>query len=269
MYNPEARSRRRTKLRMGRMQGGVTLIELMVSTTIGILVIGAAMASMLLSRTASTTISDISQLQQQGARALRIMGTQIRQVGSVELVPSPGLTAVAFSSAFNGFNGGGAAVAGIDGAEGAPDTVSVSNQPATTPRVEAQNRDCLGNNAPPGLAGIRLDSTFFLARNGELKCQGAGSSGAQAIAANVADLQAWYRVKIAGTNIQRLTAAEVTQADLWAAVRSVEICLDLQGNETGYPGASVYTNCNGMAAQNNGRLHLLLRNVFDLRTQGS
>jgi len=62
----------------------------------------------------------------------------------------------------------------------------------------------------------------------------------------------------------------VTAANLWGMVRSVEICLDLKGAEaTGDQPAKSYLNCNGEQVPHNGVLHMLFRNVFDLRTQGA
>jgi len=240
-----------------RRQHGVTLVELLVGLVIGLLVVTAAITTMLLSRTTAAAVSDMTQLQQQGSFALRMFGTQARQAGSVELTGENDLGAVSFDSTFTGFNGTGVAVSGTEGIGGAPDTVSFSNQPST-----ALARDCLGNTA-----GARMDSTFSVVK-GNLRCQGA-SGLPQPLVENVADFQVWYRVKTSPNSIRRMTAEEVDDAKLWNAVRSVEICLDLQGTETGDHGRSTHVDCDGKVVPRKGLLRVLFRNVFDLRTRGT
>jgi type IV pilus assembly protein PilW len=254
---------------MRKAQRGVTLVEMLVGLMIGLLVIGAAITTMLLSRSTAAVVSDISQLQQQGSFALRMLGMQARPAGSLELTPTPGVTTapgmtpVAFDSAFTGFNGTGVAVYGTEGASGKPDTVSFSYQATGT-----LARDCLGD-IPSGGAGARIDSTFSLdGDTNSLRCKGVSGQN-QPLAANVADLQVWYRVKSSPDTIQRMTATGVAAADLWSAVSSVEICLDLQGVEKGNPSAPNYIDCNGATVQGKGVLHQVFRNVFDLRTQGA
>ncbi len=266
MYNPEVTLRRARRSSARRRQRGVSLIEMLVGLTIGLLVIAAAIGTMVLSRSTAALVSDLSQLQQQGSYALRVIGMQVRQAGSLELIQTPGLTTVSFNAAFTGVKGSGTVATGIEGADGAPDTVSFSNQPSTT-LTTTQSRDCLGNTIPATLTGIRMDSTFSVSGS-ELRCLGV-SATPQPLIGNVADFQVWYRVKTSDTGIQRLNADEVTVATLWDSVRSVEICLDMQGNETGNPASGTYANCNGATTQRNGRIHLLFRNVFDFRTQGS
>ncbi|SCK52526.1 type IV pilus assembly protein PilW [Variovorax sp. HW608] len=245
-------------------QKGASLIELLVGLTIGLLVIAAALGTLLISRGSSVAITEMSQLQQQGSYALRVIGVQFRQAGSVELMQAAS-GAYAFSSAFTGFGGGPTVVTGKEGANGLPDEVSVSNQPSAV--LATQRRDCLGRET----TGDRMDSTFFV-RNAQLYCRGSDPK-AQAIIGNVADFQVSYRVKTdAGT--QSLAADKVKAANLWSSVSAIEICLDLQGTDNSNPQAGTYQTCRvdgsgtPVRASRDGRIHLVYRNVFNLRTQG-
>lgn len=246
-------------------QQGLSLVESLIGLTIGLMVIAAALATLLLSRGASVSISELSQLQQQGSYALRMIGVQLRQAGSLDLAPTAA-GRFAFNGSFVGFGGGPTVVSGTDGAGSASDQVSVSNQPST--ELASHRRDCLGTEVH---AGDRIDSTFFV-RNEQLYCRGLAPQ-AQAIIGNVADFQVAYRVRTA-SGTQAMTATEVAQAQAWSSVSAIEICLDLQGNEGGSPVAGTYLTCrrdsNGAlaSAQRAGRIHLIYRNVFDLRTQG-
>lgn len=236
---------------------GISLGELLVGLTVGLMVIASAIATLGISRATSASVSDLSQLQQQGSYALRIIGMQVRQAGSIEVVQNAG-------NGLYGFNAAPAsalsspAVSGIDGGDTGTDTVSVSYQPGLK---DSQGRDCLGES----ISGVRAEGTF-LVQNAELRCKTAGKN--QALISNVADFQVWYRVRSASGDTQRMTATQVKEAALWDSIKSIEICLHLVGNETGHPDSSRLPGCQNESASRNGRLHLVFHNVFDLRSQG-
>lgn len=240
-----------------RMQGA-SLIELLVGLTVGLMVIAGAIATLQISRAVSTSVSDLSQLQQQGSYALRIIGMQIRQAGSVELARNADSGLFSFNDA-PGSTLLFSAVSGTDGIGSSADTVSVSHQPASK---ATQGRDCLGEL----IDGLRAEGTFFV-QNAELRCKTAGKN--QALIANVADFQVWYRIRSAPGATQRMTAMQVETAALWGSVKSIEICLHLVGNEAGYTDSKSLTGCQNQQTTRNGRLHLVFRNVFHLRSQGA
>jgi type IV pilus assembly protein PilW len=241
----------------------VSLIELLVGLTLGLMVVAAAIGTLIVSRTASGVVGDLSQLQQQGSYALRVIGIQMRQAGSVAPVKDPISLLYSFDDTFIGFGGSSSVVTGLDGTGISADTVSVSNQPLDGD-PDTRPRDCLGEKA----SGARIDSTFWVDGDAhELKCKSGAKN--QALIGNVADFQVWYRVLAAASTTRRMTAKQVDAAGLWSSVKSIEICLDLQGDEAGQPEVGSYANCQGADAPRGGRLHLVFRNVFDLRTQGT
>lgn len=246
-----------------RYQGGVSLVELLVGLTLGLMVVAAAIGTLIVSRTASGAVGDLSQLQQQGSYALRVIGMQMRQAGSVTLVKDTTSALYSFSDTFIGFGGTSRVVTGSDGAGSSADTVSVSNEPLDG-NHDTRPRDCLGEKA----SGARIDSTFWVDGNTrELKCKSGAKN--QALIGNVDDFQVWYRIQSAGSSTQRMAAQQVDAAGLWGSVKSIEICLDLRGDEAGQPDVGTYANCLGIESPKNGRLHIVFRNVFDLRTQGT
>jgi type IV pilus assembly protein PilW len=251
--------------RLAQRQRGVSLIELMVGIVLGLLVVMAAIGTLMVSRAASATVGDITQLQQQGSYALRVMGLQFRQAGSID-IESRELTGLyLFKNDYTGYEGNGLSITGADGAGAAPDTVAVSNQPASA--LPTQRRNCLGDAAD---AAASMDSTFTVS-GAELSCKTKSEKTVQnqALIRNVADFQARYRV-LEGTATRSYTATEVSAADLWGSVKAVEICLDLQGDSLDDAGASgSYVNCQGISTARAGRLHVVLRNVFDLRPRGT
>lgn len=246
-----------------RHQGGVSLVELLVGLTLGLLVVAAAIGTLIASRSASGTVGDLTQLQQQGSYALRVIGVQMRQAGSITPIKNSTSALYSFNDTFIGFGGTSRVVTGSDGAGTSADTVSVSNEPLDG-NPDTRPRDCLGEKAN----GVRIDSTFWVDDDThELKCKSGAKN--QALIGNVVDFQVWYRIRSAGSNTQRMAAKQVDAAGIWSSVKSIEICLDLRGDEAGQPDIGIYTNCQGVESPRNGRLHNVLRNVFDLRTQGT
>lgn len=261
MFNLDGLVRRARGRTATRRHHGASLVELLVGLTVGLMVIAGALVTLETARSTSASISDLSQLQQQGSYALRVLGTQIRQAGSVEPVQSAHNGLFSFNDATGAAPASSefAAVSGSDGGSAKTDTVSVSHQQAST---ASQGRDCLGEL----VSGLRAEGTFFVDNN-ELRCKTARKN--QALISNVADFQVWYRVRTAPDATQRMTADQVKAAALWRSVKSIEICLHLTGNQGGHPGSENVTGCLGESTSRNGRLHLVFHNAFDLRSQGT
>lgn len=238
-------------------QRGVSLVELLVGLTIGLLVIAAAIGTLVVSRGAASAVSDISQLQQQGAFALRVLGSQLRQAGAIELVESASTPGVF------GFNDPvDAMVGGVNGATGASDTLIVRYQPATLP---SQRRDCLGNKIPADRTTV--PATFTVNSKSELVCLGVDKS-AHAVIGNVDDFQVAYRVNTGTTDVpafRRLTADQMTTSEHWRRVKAIEVCLDLKGSDPLPDAGGTFTDCHESNVSLGGKVHLVFRNVFDVR----
>ena len=272
MSNPEILSRARGGGM--RHQQGASLLELLVGILLGLLVIGAAISTLMVSRATSGTIGDISQLQQQGSYAMRVMGTQLRQAGSIDITDDDTPELYMFKNNYAGLTSDRLNITGSDGPGTAADIVSVSNQPAGA--LPTQRRNCLGDEVVVSVANS-MDSTFTVDSSNPsrktLTCRSrSGASNAlqtQPLIGNVADFQAHYRV-VNASGTQSLTATQVEAANLWSNVKAVEICLHLEGETRG--DATVdgnYINCQGTSTARAGKLHVVLRNVFDLRPQGA
>lgn len=68
-----------------RRQRGISLIEILVGLTIGLLIVGVALGAVQISRQLAGTTSEASKLQQQASHVLRIVGNQVRQAGALQL----------------------------------------------------------------------------------------------------------------------------------------------------------------------------------------
>ena len=286
-----------THLKNPSRQRGATLIELLVGLSIGLLVIGVAMATLIVSRGVSGSVSDASGIQQQGAYILRTIGQQLRQNGSLYLNPDPAgvastdvLSAVVFEIKADAHDGGNSfdqdsTLVGGDsslttGFRRYQDNVFFADN-ATTSVVGTDflARNCIGlpaNTKPDE----RVESIFTLV-NDSLLCGGNGSS-AQPIAQNIAQFHLTYIVQIAdvtGPKLQYSKGSDMPATateEAWRRVQGVQVCFVLYGSEpVNIPAGSSYVDCQGdsvdittLTGQRKDRMHLLFRNTFQLRSQG-
>lgn len=267
-----------------RRQGGMTLIELLVGLSIGLMTIAVALGALVVARGVSGTVSEASQMQQQAAYGLRIIGQQLRQAGSIRLNlafskdidNSPGVTIdpadpVAFEIGFD-------RVAGTLGADN-DFALRVGYQNYTEAVVGQANpqsllRDCLG--LQPSAAVIASNFAFVRAAQaatGELQCVGATGT-AQTILSNVADFQVRYflqNVTGAAPTVRYATAADV--GTNWPAVIGVEVCFEIVGEEIIDTAGATYRNCSWKTGDTEtsmgNRMRMVFRNAFQLRTQGA
>ncbi|WP_052223986.1 PilW family protein [Comamonas testosteroni] len=270
-------------------QQGVTLLELMVGIAIGLMVVAVALGALMASRSISGTVSDATGIQQQAAYAMRVIGQQLRQAGSIylNLDNASGLSSAIAASTPVAFEASAAASGSGNSFTPATDTLSGTSSSLTigyrryteavfnNTAAQSLVRNCLGGPADTS-TDQRLESIFTFT-NGRLQCAGNGST-AQPIVQNVADFQVRYLLQDnsapGNTRIQYLSAAALGTEN-WAKVQAVEVCLVLYGDEViDMPAGSSYTGCNGavdmttLTGTRTRRMHIAFRNVFQLRSQG-
>ena len=275
-------------------QRGVTLVELLVGLTIGLLTIAVAMGALMVSRGVSGTVSDASGIQQQAAYAMRVIGMQVRQAGSLRLNLNPGtstaaepyLAAVGFETTIP------PASSPLEGFDPAQNTINGTASPVsltlgfrrytepvfTNAAEQSLSRNCLGGPDDSTTSDQRLESIFAL-NGSELRCNGNGA-GAQPIVQNVANFQVRYQLQDNTTTpgistLKSVDASGVSSTD-WGKVQAVEVCLVLYGDESiELPTGSNYTDCDGttvdmstLTGPRARRMHVAFRNTFQLRSQG-
>jgi type IV pilus assembly protein PilW len=263
-------------------QRGVTLIELLVGLAIGLMTIAVALSALMVSRGISVTVSDASQMQQQASYALRVIGLQLRQAGSIRLnlayaVPTATASApqvfnaadpVAFDSAFDRDTGALGAVNSMPLSIGYQNYTEQVNAGAA---AQSLLFDCQGRQP----SGAVVQSNFQLVRavgatTGDLQCTNADGT-VQTVIGNVADLQVVYLLQTApasggAVTVRRVDAA--TAATAWPSVVAVEVCFELVGETPMDSAGGTFVNCGGATTALGDRLHMVFRNTFQLRTQG-
>jgi len=248
-------------------QNGVTLIELMVGIAIGLLVIAVALGALMVSRGVSGTVSDVSDIQQQAAYAMRVIGMQTRQAGSlrvnldaegntktespynvsvaIEIAPPPELSAS--SPIFNAENPE-HIVAGTT----SPDSFRVGYRRYTEPvfvdnaAEQSLSRNCLGGPADSS-TDQKIENIFWLDDQNQLRCLGNEGNenflalpppirAGQPLLRNVASFQVRYLLQDNRTTpgtptISKVDATAITTVADWARVQGVEVCFVLYGTE--------------------------------------
>lgn len=272
-------------------QHGVGLIELMIGITIGLLTVAVALGALMVSRGVSGTVSDASQLQQQAAYAFRVISLQLRQAGSLRLNPAPQKTLsstvtvdiadpVAFETEVAGFDPAKDTLSGTDAPGTGEFKLTMGYRNYKEPLYafaaeESLQRNCLGETNSDALIQSKfvLDTTL-----NRLRC--AGSGAAQPFAENVANFQVRYLLQdVSSTpgNPQISYVNATTVGTDWRRVQGVEVCLVLYGVESiDMPAGTSYTDCDGSTAVDMTtltgtrakRMHMVFRNVYQLRSQG-
>lgn len=247
-----------------RSQRGVTLIELMVGLTIGLLVVLAATGTIVLNRTSANTVSDTAAVTSQANNVMRQIAYLVRQAGAFELQPTD-TGAAAASQVFNLADPASTApvaVTGVNGTSGASDEVTFG----FANRGAAVTRDCLGNLT--NTIHAQVPNRFFV-NAGNLNCQGLAGNAAQSMAQNVEDFQVLYLTEV-GAGLQWLDAAQVIAlgATTWNRVVAVDLCLQIRG-EVNHGSLLVgnYVNCANTQTAHSNFFRVVLRQTVQLRNR--
>lgn len=261
-------------------QRGVSLIELLIGLVIGLLVVVAAMGSLVYTRTASLLIGDSTSLQQEAATAFRTIGSVARQTGARHLEDAPGAGRVVFNPRYAGYGvrpdtRHPLSIRGTDGASNKPDTLEIRRD---TGVWEAEGIDCLGEatnkgSSPKGAAESdetnEITNAFSVVAD-RLRCDGSGpTKGAYGVVSGVEDFQVWYGLQ-EGSVLRYVTATALNGVtpSPWDRVVALRVCLRLVGESRNQPGADTI-GCLGETIENDGRLRRAFSRVFHLRNLGA
>jgi type IV pilus assembly protein PilW len=241
-------------------QRGFSLIELMVGLTIGLLVVLAAIGSLVFTQVTSSVVDDSARLQQKADAVFRNMGFHVAQAGAFNLATAPSaassapeLAKVVFSANYTGFNTSPVGVIynfhGLEGASNTPDTLRVSYE------ADSVSRDCLGYQP----SGTNVDNEFTISGT-DLMCKGATGASAQSIADGVEDMQVLYGVQVGLPGAEQYQFYKASDIVDWTNIQAVQVCLQIVGDSKGNPQPSsfVLKGCRGQTLANDG----YLRRIF-------
>ncbi len=246
-------------------QSGFSLIELMISMVIGLVVIGAVIASYLGTGTGSRHGRALSQITEDASISLNVLRAGIAMLGYGK---PTGIDAQGhFSKAYGGQGLFGCDSGFVDTSKavdqlvcdgkGTSDAIAVAYEADASNSVVNNDTDkipldCLGNTLTSA-GTYYLNYSRYYVSNDQLFCRGPGSDTPAALVDNVVDLQITYGVfnPAGGETTYRvsryMTATEIgADTDKWSdKVVSARICVVVRSADQVLDEPTGYQGCNG------------------------
>lgn len=284
------------KVRFPRSVRGVTLIEMLIAITIGLVVVGAVMVSYLGSGQAGRIQAAYSQMNQDAQIGLSILNREFQMAGysapsGLVQDPTPGTptfsltynlgTATAVVGCGSGFANAQAAVLACGaGAGDSTPTFGVVYEADTRNTVATSAgvpTDCVGAAIPAGPPYFARNRYYINPLTGELSCASDNAAASpQPLLENVVAMRVWYGVQVAAA--PRQVAGYVTASQLiaqgaaasWSDVISVRVCLLLRSSEqvlNAGVDSLAYRDCDGAAQAGDRYLHRAYFSTSTIRSK--
>lgn len=225
---------RNRSLQTNKHQSGLTLLELLISMSLGLLLLVGIGTVYVGSNQTYRVQQDNARLQETGRYALEVIGRSLRQAGYRDVsASSVNPDNPATWTAISGTNGSGAA----------PDTITLQYQWTNG------DRSCNGDSA--GTAGDLVWDSFNLA-SAVLRCDGdiytlpaAPNPSVQPLLDLIEDMQLLYGVDTDGDQTANLYTDASSVAN-WGQVVNVKVCVLVHSTNLGITTAAQrYLTCNG------------------------
>jgi len=232
---------------------GFSLIELMVSLTIGLVVVVAALSAYTGAASANKMVASQSVMNEDGQAALSILSQQIHMAG---YSTAGSFTAIkGCDGSFTNITNDAIAIDALNCTivDANPDSVAVRYEADKYNTILSTNNkptDCLGNDlsGTPAYAENRFYLTTPTGRTSKsLYCKGNGSATPQPLVESVEDLQLLYGLaKTAGDKVVAgyVKASAVTN---WGLVLTARLCVVIKSEQPVLTDvkSSTFKNCSG------------------------
>lgn len=245
---------RATPVSRKRSSQGFSLIELMVSLTIGLVIMIAAFSAYIGAASANKMVDAQSVMNEDGQAALSILSQQIHMAGYTSNTP---VTAIkGCDSTFTNITSN----IDIDALscttnDGAPDSVAVRYEADTYNTIQTASgkpSDCLGNALSLSGGSYFAENRFYLATpsgrtNPSLYCKGNAANTAQPLVENVEDFQLLYGLAKAAGDQQVAGYVKASEITNWDLVLTVRVCIVIKSELPVLPDSrsSPYKDCSG------------------------
>ncbi len=277
---------------LNRPQSGLSLIELMVAMTLGLMITMTLGYILMGSRSTYRTQDASARIQDTGRFVLDFIGRNIRAVGRVEITPIAGDKRITMDNVLNPNCNQLTSICGANGIT----TVNTGGNPATrdvdnlTVIYQISDMggnsiiDCNGNGAGTLLSQQRfaISGTTPIKYYGnvintlrlnpanpngfQLQCLGNGAPAAQPFAEGVEDIQFSYGID---SNNDLAVDSWMATPGNWALVIAVQACIMVRSIENGVVSApQTIVDCSGTSfTPNDTRLRRTFTSVFTLRSR--
>lgn len=235
-----------------RREAGISLIELMIALSIGLLLTVTVSAILSGSLQIFRVQGESARIQEAGRFLMDTLGRQITQAGYVAIstdYTDPKLQFI------------GTPISGEDGVVAQRVSERKSGSDYLAVSFDA-GTDCQGN----AVAGGTVQNEFYLNTNEELVCASGGGTS-EVLADGVESFQVLYGID---TNGDYSVERYIAQPTDWTQVRTVRVCAVLRARSTGTsPVAQTYQDCSGVTqTAPDTRLRRVLGATFQLRNRG-
>ncbi len=235
-----------------RRETGVSLVELMVALSIGLLLTVSVGTILSGSLQIFRVQGESARIQESGRFLMDTLGRQITQAGYVSISTDYTDPKLLFTGTpITGENG--VVATRVDERKTGSDYLAVSFDAST---------DCRGN----AVTGGTVQNEFYLNTSEELVCA-SGGGAAEVLADGVESFQVLYGID---TNGDYSVERYIAQPTDWTQVRTVRVCAVVKAYSPGTsPTAQTYQDCSG-ATQTapDTRLRRVLGATFQLRNRG-
>lgn len=271
------------QLGMPRHQTGFSLVELMISLTLGMIVLLAISSIYIGSQQTYRVQDDNARIQEAGRYTLEVIGRNIRQAGA-NAEMNFNNTATATQCNVPGVCDAISGVIGTVSGVPAPDTLSVQfyagSEELDTVSPLWMTRDCTGGKVYPA-SGVAVVTNTFGINGTNLQCTGS-VGGAQPLVENVEDLQVVYGIDTDASGSPNYRSAdlyvEAPTAAQWPNVVTVRVCALIRSANNGLTTSPQrYLNCAGALGTATGaaafstagdlRLHRSFTATYNLRNR--
>jgi type IV pilus assembly protein PilW len=262
-----------SQLSTPKRQAGLTLVEMMIAITLGLVVLLAIGSIYSGSRQTYRVQEDNARIQESGRYALEVIGRSIRQAGAdAEMSFNPVVITAECGTA--------APCNTIFGTNAATDTLAVQFyagrdefNPPSNPGVWVA-RDCTGGAVVAGALPVNVVTNTFNVAGGSLQCTG-GVGGTQALVSDVEDLQVVYGIDTTG---DQAADQYVATPGNWSQVVTARVCVQVRSANNGLATTpQTYLNCAGALGTTPGatstagagdlRLHRTFVATYNLRNR--
>lgn len=255
--------------------GGQTLIDVVIASALGIVVVVAAVSLYRGQRQSFALSADAAGMRDAGTAALLLMSRHIEMAGYVP-PDKPSFADFVEPAVFGctsalpiGHQAASACIPDANGSDGlivryADDAV------ATWPTRAGEPTDCLGQRAGEAGEYTVISNRFFVRTphggdTPELYCEGSGAaSNKQPIVAGVERLKLRYWISGAAAAAD---ASSIPPAD-WSNVVAIDLCVQVRGNQRLH--ATRYLDCDGVVRRgHDGRARQVFMRRIAIRNQAS
>lgn len=261
-----------------RVSAGYSLLELLVASAIGMLVVTLVLAQLLALGRSQALRAAQGQLMEDAQLALELLRRdfmmlgygrplQVQATGPVAWrtgVPAPALLACDEGFASSPQLAAPSCVRDAEAGTGssAVELVYEADVDSTLVSSSKAPTDCLGNAleaielAEGGKAHLAYNR-WQISQRSELRCGGRGSTGAQPLVENVERMRLWWGLPVDGQPDSALRYGLASQVTDFKQVRAVRLCLLVRSREPvlGADEVRTYRDCNGQTATSgDGRL---------------